>query len=127
MTRRRSRGCLSTCFSMPIWRRRRRSLSISDAYLRPALADAGDDPRHLLDAAGTGVDVGRAQFGGQQMPAAEHIERQIAVVVVIAVEETLFLMPVQRVVGGVEIESDLRRRSQMGIEKQVDKQPLDRR
>ena len=42
-------------------------------------------------------------------------------------EETLFLMPVQRVVGGVEIESDLRRRRRMGIEKQVDKQPLDRR
>jgi hypothetical protein len=36
-----------------------------DAHLRPALADASDDPRHLLDAAGTGVDVGRAQFGGQ--------------------------------------------------------------
>jgi hypothetical protein len=44
------------------------------------------------------------------MPAAEHIERQIAVAVVIAVEETLFLMPVQRVVGGVEIERNLRRR-----------------
>jgi hypothetical protein len=25
----------------------------------------GDDPRHLFDAAGAGVDVGRAQFGGQ--------------------------------------------------------------
>ena len=36
-----------------------------DAHLRPALADAGDDPRHLFDAAGAGVDVGRAQFGGQ--------------------------------------------------------------
>jgi hypothetical protein len=43
------------------------------------------------------------------------------------VEETLFLTPVQRVVGGVEIESDLLRRRRMGIEKQVDKQPLDRR
>ena len=42
-------------------------------------------------------------------------------------EETLFLMPVQRVVGGVEIEGDLRRRRRMGVEKQVDKQRLDRR
>jgi hypothetical protein len=41
------------------------------------------------------------------MPAAEHIERQIAVGVVIAVEEALFLVPVQRIVGGVEIEGDL--------------------
>ena len=88
----------------------------------PALADAGDDPRHLLDAAGAGIDVGRAQFGRQQMPAAEHVERQITVVVVIAVEETLFLMPVQRVVGGVEVEGDLRRRRRMGVEKQLDKQ-----
>ena len=32
-----------------------------DAYLRPALADAGDDPRHLFGAAGAGVDVGRAR------------------------------------------------------------------
>jgi len=34
---------------------------------------------------------------------------------------------VQWIVGGVEIEGDLRRRCGMGIEKQVDKQPLDRR
>ena len=61
------------------------------------------------------------------MPAAEHIERQITVVVVIAVEETLFLMPVQRVVGGVEVEGDLRRRRRMGVEKQIDKQRFDRR
>ena len=61
------------------------------------------------------------------MPPAEHVERQIAVGVVIAVEETLFLMPVQRIVGGVEIEGDLRPRHPMGVEKQVDKQPLDRR
>jgi hypothetical protein len=43
------------------------------------------------------------------------------------VEEALLLMPVQRVVGGVEIEGDLRRRHRMGVEKQVDKQSLDRR
>ena len=36
-------------------------------------------------------------------------------------------MPVQRVVGGVEIEGDLWRRGRMGIEKQIDKQPFDRR
>ena len=61
------------------------------------------------------------------MPAAKYVERQIAVVVVIAVEETVFLMSVQRVVGGVEIEGDLQRRRQMGVDKQVDKQALDRR
>jgi hypothetical protein len=54
------------------------------------------------------------------MPAAEHIERQIAVVVVIAVEKTAFLMAVQRVVGGVKVEGDLRRRCRMGVEKDID-------
>jgi len=34
---------------------------------------------------------------------------------------------VQRIVGGVEIEGDLRWRRRVGVEKQVDKQPLDRR
>ena len=58
------------------------------------LADAGDDPRDLFDAAGARIDVGRAQFGGQQMPAAEHVKRQITVVVVIAVEAALLLRPV---------------------------------
>jgi hypothetical protein len=43
------------------------------------------------------------------------------------VEETLLLVPVQWIVGGVEIEGDLRRRRRMGIEKQVGKQSLDRR
>src|SRR6201998_4901546 len=70
-----------------------------DAHLGPAPADLRGDPRHLLDAARAGVDVGRAAFGGQQMPAAEHVQRQIAVAVVIAVEETLFLMAVQRIGG----------------------------
>jgi hypothetical protein len=98
-----------------------------DAHPRPAGADLPDDARGLLDCPGRAVDVGPAQFGGQQMPAAEDIERQIAVAVVIAVEKAPFLMPVQRVVGGVEIENDLLRRSGMGIEKEVDKNPLDRR
>ena len=42
---------------------------------RPMAADLRDDPRHLLDRTGTPVDVGRAQLGGQQMLAAEHVQR----------------------------------------------------
>jgi hypothetical protein len=59
------------------------------------------------------------------MPTAEHVKRQIAVVVVIAVEEAAFLMTVQRVVGGVEIEGDLRRCRTVSVEKQVDEHGLD--
>src|ERR1700756_524027 len=58
------------------------------------------------------------------MPPTKDIQRQIAVTVVIAVEEASLLMPVQRVVGGVEVECNLRRRLVVGIEKQIDEQPL---
>ena len=54
------------------------------------------------------------------MRAAEDVQRQIAVAVVIAVKEAALLMAVQRIVGGVEIEGDLWRWRRMGIEKQVD-------
>ena len=50
----------------------------------------------------------------------------MAVAVVVAVEEPPLLMPVQRVVGGVEVEHDLLRRALVGVEKQVDEQRLDR-
>ena len=59
------------------------------------------------------------------MPAAEDIQRQIAIAVVIAVEEPAFLMPVQWVIGGIEIERDLRRGFGVGIEEQIDEQGLD--
>ena len=59
------------------------------------------------------------------MPAAEDVERQIAVAVVVAVEEAPFLVAMQRVVGGVEIEDDLLRRACVGLDKEVDKHPLD--
>ena len=59
------------------------------------------------------------------MPAAEDVERQIAVAVVVAVEEAAFLMAVQRIVGRIEIEHDLFGRFAMRIEKQIDQQPLD--
>ena len=98
-----------------------------DAHPRPAGADLADDARDLLDRAGRGVDVGAAQLGRQQMPAAEDVERQVAVAVVIAVEEAAFLVAVQRIVGGVEIEDDLRRRLAVRIEEQIDEQRLDRR
>ena len=42
-------------------------------------------------------------------------------------EETPFLVPVQRVVGGVEVEDDLRRRRGMRVEKDLDEQRFDLR
>ena len=48
-----------------------------------------------------------AQLGRQQVPAAEDVERQVAVAIIIAMEEPAFLLAVQRIVGGIQIEDDL--------------------
>lgn len=60
------------------------------------------------------------------MPGAEDVDRQVAVAVVLAVEEPAFLMTVQRVIGGVEIEHDLAWRRVVGFQEQVDEQSFDR-
>jgi hypothetical protein len=61
------------------------------------------------------------------MTAAEHVERQVAIAVVVAVEKAALLMTVQRVIGGVEIEDDLLGRAVMRLKKQVDQQAFDHR
>jgi hypothetical protein len=43
------------------------------------------------------------------------------------VEEAALLMPVQRVIRGVEVENDLLGRRRVRLEEQVDEQPFDRR
>src|SRR5439155_22795146 len=54
------------------------------------------------------------------MPPAEHVERQVAVTVVIAVEEPSLLISVQRIIGRIKIEDDLLRRSHMRLQEQID-------
>ena len=94
---------------------------------RPLPADLGDDACHLLDRAIAAGDVGAPLPGQQQVPAAEHVERQVAVLVVIAVEEAAFLPAVQRDVGVVEIEHDLARRTLMRLQEKLDQQRIDLR
>src|SRR5262245_617405 len=59
------------------------------------------------------------------MLAAEDIQRQIAVAVVIAVEEASFLLAVQRQIGGVYIQNDLFRCVCLGLDKDSDEQLVD--
>src|SRR3954452_14170646 len=61
------------------------------------------------------------------MPAAEDVERQIAIAVVVAVEVPTLLLAIERIIGGVEVDLDADRRFAMSVEKDVDKQSLDRR
>ena len=50
------------------------------------------------------IDIARAQVTDQQVATAEDIERQIAVVIVVAMEEAIFLVTVQGRVGGIEVQ-----------------------
>ena len=59
--------------------------------------------RGVLD----GVDVAGPQVGHQQLVAAEDVQRQEAVMIVVAVEEAALLVAVDGVVGGVEVEDQV--------------------
>src|SRR5262249_22140113 len=98
-----------------------------DAGPWPTATDLRHDPRHLLDRAGRAIDVGPPQPGRQQVAAAEDVERQIAIAVVVAVEEPALLVAVQWIVRRIEIESDLRRWPTMRLQEHLDEQRLDRR
>ena len=50
----------------------------NDAHARPRLADLADDARHLFDRAIAAGNIRTPLPGQQQMPAAEHVERQVA-------------------------------------------------
>jgi hypothetical protein len=93
-----------------------------DAHPRPRLADLGDDAYHLLDRAIAAGNVRTSLPGQQQMPAAEHIERQVAVAIIITAEEPAFLPAVQRNVGIVEVDHDLARRTLMRLQEKFDQQ-----
>lgn len=97
-----------------------------DAHCAPRLADLGHDPLDLFDRSLAGVDIGASQLCRQKVPAAEDVERQIAVAAIIAVEEPSFLVAMQRIIGGVEIEHDLARRLVVGFHEQLDEQGFNR-
>jgi hypothetical protein len=98
-----------------------------DANARPAPADLRDHARHLFDRAVATCDVRLPLPRQQQMPTAEHVERQIAVLVVVAVEEAAFLHAEERNVGVVEIEHDLARRTLVRLEEKIDEKRVDPR
>lgn len=60
------------------------------------------------------IEFGRPQIGHQQLVSAEHVQRQVAVVVVVAMKETFFLVAMQGDATGIEIENQFCRRPAMG-------------
>lgn len=97
-----------------------------DADLGPTLTQLAHDALDLLNRAGGRVDVGGPQLGAQKVIAAEDVERQVAVVAVVAVEEPPLLVAVQGIVRGIQIQHDLFGRSGVRAHEQLDEQRLDR-
>ena len=86
------------------------------------------DLRHealdLLNTAGGGVLIGGPEASTQYVLAAEDVERQVAIAVIVAVEEPLFLVAGEGQIGGIEIEYGLPGWWWEGFKKQVDQEPI---
>jgi hypothetical protein len=98
------------------------SIVAIDAVFGPLLTQLLD--QQLEDRRGVlcGVVAAGAQVRAQQLLSAKHVQRQIAVAVVAAVEEALLLLAVQRVVGGIEVQHELRRRGLEAGDELLDQQ-----
>jgi len=95
-----------------------------DAYVGPCLAQPLyqqlEDRRGMLRT----VDAAGAQVRAQQLLATEHVQRQVAVAVVVAVEEAALLLAVQRVVGGIEVQHQFLRRGVEAGDELIDQHPM---
>ena len=96
-----------------------------DLHVRPVLPNVGDDADQMLKQPGRGVDVRGPQQSQQGMIATEDVQRQIAVGIVIAMEETPELMAVQRIVGGIDIQHDLFGRHEVLLQEGVYQEAVD--
>lgn len=98
-----------------------------NAHLGPRLADLPNNPRHLFNRARAGIDIGPAQLGAKQMPPAKNVQRQVTVGFVVAMKEAPFLLTMQRIIRGIEVERDLAGRRAMRLDEQIDEQFVHRR
>lgn len=78
-----------------------------DANVGEAFADKSNDDLKCFDGAIAGITVARAQLRPHRPGTDEAIGRQVAVGVIVAVEEPAFLIAVDETVGGIEVEHDL--------------------
>ena len=99
-----------------------------DAEPGPPAAKPGDDAGERFGRARSGAGVARPEHGAQRVLAAEDVERQEAVVAVVAVEGAALLAAVHLVVRRVDVEHEPRRRqpSRPGLDEQFGEQRLER-
>jgi len=95
-------------------------------HLWPLLTNLTDDTLQLFNAAGRGVDVRGTQPGTKQMLAAEDVQRQVAVVLVVPMKEPPRLVPVDQIVRGIQIQHDAPGWKSVGLQEDLGEEPLDR-
>jgi hypothetical protein len=61
--------------------------------------------------------IGFSQSGTQNVIAAKHVQRQIAIVVVVSVKKTPFLLAMQRQVCGVHVRNNLAGRAFVSLDR----------
>src|SRR2546430_13660191 len=71
--------------------------------------------------------MGSPKPRAQQKLAAENVQRQVTVTIVVAVIEPPLLVAVYRIVGGIRVQNDLQGRLLMRLQKMIDEQTIDRR
>ena len=89
------------------------------------LSEAGNDPIQFLDRTGGGINIGRAKPGTQQMCPTENVQRQITVMPVVPMKESSRLMPVDRIIRGIQVQDDPARGTIIRVQKYVCKKVID--
>ena len=97
----------------------------NNLHLRPHSPQRRDDPLHFLQRARRGVDVRGPQPCAQQVLARKDVQRQVAILPVIAVKKPSFLIAVQRIVGGVQVQHDALRLALLRLDVEFDQRLVD--
>ncbi len=77
---------------------------MSSSTVGPAVSELGDDAVEFLDGAAGRICVAGPEDGGERAVSAEDVQRQVAVVALVAVEEVALLPSVRLVVDAVDVE-----------------------
>lgn len=83
--------------------------SEDNTHVRPDLAKAGDQQLQNRPAVLGGIALGGPQVRHQQLIAAEDIQRQKAIVIIVPMEESADLMAINRIIGRIEFQDQFLR------------------
>jgi hypothetical protein len=95
-----------------------------DPHSGPPCADSVHNALDLLERPGTGITVRRASPGTQQEFTGKNIERQGAIVAIVAMEDARLLVPMDGIIGRISVEDNRRGWRGMGLQQQRNQYPI---